>query len=89
MKRGPKPPRPEEPRTPPSAEAAAILQIKVWLVGICPMVCRRVLVSAAFTLRELHGVIQVTMGWEGSTSTISSYARRAVARRRWLHRRPT
>ena len=29
------------------------------------MVWRRVLVPAAFTLRELHGVIQVTMGWEG------------------------
>lgn len=65
MKRGPKPPRPEEPCTPPSAETAAILQIKVWLVGISPMVWRRVLVPAAFTLCELHGVIQVTMGWEG------------------------
>src|SRR5277367_2176903 len=29
------------------------------------MVWRRVLVPAAFTLRELHGVIQVAMGWEG------------------------
>jgi hypothetical protein len=28
------------------------------------MVWRRVLVPASFTLRELHGVIQVTMGWE-------------------------
>jgi hypothetical protein len=26
---------------------------------------RRVLVPASFTLRELHGVVQVTMGWEG------------------------
>jgi hypothetical protein len=47
------------------AAAAAILQVKVWLIGISPMVWRRVLVPAAFTLRELHGVIQVTMGWEG------------------------
>jgi hypothetical protein len=29
------------------------------------MVWRRVLVQAAFTLRELHGVIQVAMGWAG------------------------
>ena len=29
------------------------------------MVWRRVLVPASFTLRELHGVIQVAMGWEG------------------------
>ena len=46
-------------------DASAILQVKVWLVGISPMVWRRVLVPASFTLRELHGVIQVTMGWEG------------------------
>ena len=48
---------------PPDAEA--VLQIKVWLIGISPMVWRRVLVPAALTLRELHGVIQVAMGWEG------------------------
>jgi len=42
-----------------------VLQVKVWLVGISPMVWRRVLVPASFTLRELHGVIQVIMGWEG------------------------
>jgi hypothetical protein len=29
------------------------------------MVWRRVLVPTTFTLRELHGVIQVVMGWEG------------------------
>jgi len=42
-----------------------ILQLKVWLVGISPMVWRRVLVSASCSLRELHGVFQVAMGWEG------------------------
>ena len=41
-----------------------ILQIKMRLVGISPMIWRRVLVPASFTLRELHGVIQVAMGWE-------------------------
>jgi uncharacterized protein YeaO (DUF488 family) len=45
--------------------ADAVLQVKVWLVGISPMVWRRILVPARFTLRELHGVIQVAMGWEG------------------------
>ena len=39
------------------AAAEAVLQIKVWLTGISPMVWRRVLVPASFTLRELHGVI--------------------------------
>ena len=47
------------------ADSEAILQVKVWLTGISPMIWRRVLVPAAFTLRELHGVIQVAMGWEG------------------------
>jgi hypothetical protein len=49
----------------PAEGADAIVQIKVWLVGISPMVWRRVLVPAACTLRELHGVIQVAMGWDG------------------------
>jgi Plasmid pRiA4b ORF-3-like protein len=49
----------------PAADAAAILQVKVWLTGISPMVWRRVLVPSTFTLHELHGVIQVAMGWEG------------------------
>ena len=41
------------------------MQVKVWLLGISPMVWRRLLVSDTCTLRELHGVIQVAMGWEG------------------------
>lgn len=62
MKRRPKPPVPEED---PAGGGEAILQVKVWLTGISPMVWRRVLVPTTFTLRELHGVIQVAMGWEG------------------------
>ena len=41
------------------------MQVKVWLLGISPMVWRRVLVPSTCTLGELHGVIQVAMGWEG------------------------
>ena len=41
------------------------MQIKVWLLGIGPMVWQRVLVPGTCTLRELHGVIQVAMVWEG------------------------
>ena len=58
MKRRPKQTPVEDSGGAPSATAAeAVLQIKVWLIGISPMVWRRVLVPAAFTLRELHGVI--------------------------------
>ena len=61
-----------------SADAEAIVQVKVWLLGISPMVWRRVLVPATFTLRELHGVIQVAMGWEGIHLYDFCLARRAL-----------
>ena len=48
-----------------AAAGAESVKIKVWLLGISPMVWRRVLVPSTCTLRELHGVIQVAMGWEG------------------------
>jgi hypothetical protein len=62
MKRRLKPPVPTKNLAP---GADAILQVKFWLTGIGPMVWWRVLVSATFTLRELHGVIQVAIGWKG------------------------
>jgi hypothetical protein len=40
-------------------EATEIVQIKVWLLGISPMIWRRLLVPNTCTLRELHGIIQV------------------------------
>jgi hypothetical protein len=42
-----------------------ILQVTMRLVGISPMIWRRVLLPVAWTLEELHGVIQAAMGWEG------------------------
>jgi pRiA4b ORF-3-like protein len=39
-------------------------QIKITLRGIRPPIWRRVLVPSKFTLFELHGVIQIAMGWE-------------------------
>jgi hypothetical protein len=42
-----------------------IIQLKVRLLGISPMIWRSVLVPTSMTLRELHGVLQVAMGWEG------------------------
>src|SRR5713226_4787784 len=65
MTRRPKQPQPAENPMPCATDANAIVQVKVWLLGVSPMVWRRVLVPASFTLRELHGVFQVAMGWEG------------------------
>ena len=41
------------------------MQLKVRLLGISPMIWRRVMIPTTMTLRELHGVLQVAMGWEG------------------------
>lgn len=51
--------------TAPASDDSQIVQIKVWLVGISPMMWRRVLVPAVCTRRELHGLFLVAMGWEG------------------------
>lgn len=42
-----------------------IIQLKIRLLGISPMIWRRVLVPVSIGVRELHGIIQVAMGWEG------------------------
>ena len=49
----------------PAAPPKAILQLKVRLLGISSMIWRRVLVPESVSLRELHGVVQLAMGWEG------------------------
>ena len=59
----------------------SVLRLKVRLLGISPMVWRRVLVPAAFTLSELHGVIQVVMGWEGHH--LYQFGLRAVSYGSW------
>ena len=49
----------------PAAPPGAILQLKVRLLEFSPMMWRRVLVPESMSLRELHGVVQLAMGWEG------------------------
>ena len=56
---------PDEPADPERPSIGPALQLKVRLLQVSPMVWRRLLVPAATTLRELHGVVQVAMGWEG------------------------
>ena len=48
-----------------SSKTESVLQLKVRLLGISPMIWRRVLVPETMSLHELHGVLQVAMGWEG------------------------
>ncbi len=42
-----------------------VLQLAVRLLDVSPMAWQRLLVPAAETLRDLHGILQVAMGWEG------------------------
>ena len=49
---------------PPPKPTPPIVQLKIRLLGISPMVWRRVLVPTSISLHELHGVIQVAMGWD-------------------------
>ncbi|WP_256886361.1 plasmid pRiA4b ORF-3 family protein [Ochrobactrum sp. BTU2] len=66
-----KPPRRRQPSASattegePAGDPVTILQFRVWLKGLSPMVWRRVQVPSTMTLRELHGVLQVAMGWDG------------------------
>ena len=46
-------------------ESTRIVQLKIRLLGLSPMVWRRILVPESATLRELHGILQVGMGWDG------------------------
>ena len=48
-----------------AAPPGAILQLEVRLLGISPMIWRCVLVPESVSLRELHGVVQLMMGWVG------------------------
>ena len=46
-------------------ESTRIVQLKVHLLGLSPMVWRRVLVPEPVTFRGLHGILQAAMGWDG------------------------
>lgn len=41
-----------------------IYQLKVVLLGISPMIWRRLLVSSDSTIADLHYTLQIAMGWE-------------------------
>ena len=47
-------------------EQGSALQLKARLPGISPMIRRRVSVPRTMSLHELHGVLQVAMGWEAT-----------------------
>ncbi|TQN60576.1 plasmid pRiA4b ORF-3 family protein [Agrobacterium tumefaciens] len=46
-----------------SEDEVFILQFRVWLRDLNPMVWRGLQVPSAMTLREFQGILQVAMGW--------------------------
>jgi hypothetical protein len=46
--------------------SSTVYQLKVVLLGISPLIWRRILVDCDSTIAELHSIIQVTMGWSNS-----------------------
>ena len=48
-----------------AAPSGEVLQLKIRLLGVSPIVWRRVLVPESMSLHELHGMVQLAMGWEG------------------------
>lgn len=58
------------------ANDAMMYQLKVTLNGIRPPIWRRLLVPSSYSLRDLHDVLQVAMGW--TDSHLHQFAARGV-----------
>lgn len=46
--------------------SSTVYQLKVVLLGISPLIWRRILVDGDSTIAELHHIIQIIMGWSNS-----------------------
>lgn len=57
---------PARPLSPARPGPAAVLRLRVDLVGAKPPVWRRVEVPSTLHLDELHGLLQLLLGWTGS-----------------------
>jgi hypothetical protein len=59
-------PRRSKKETPQPIAPEQIYQLKITLVGIRPMIWRRIQVSAETSLPYLHAILQIVMGWTNS-----------------------
>ncbi len=50
----------------PSSTVNAVYQLKITLRDVRPPVWRRILVTDATTLHQLHWIVQAAMGWTNS-----------------------
>jgi hypothetical protein len=68
----------------PSVSSASVHQLKITLDNIDPPIWRRVLVPSDLTLGQLHGVIQIAMGWEEAHMHQFEVGRKLYGERRVL-----
>ena len=61
-----------------ASSAGEVLQFKVWLMGVSPLQ-----VPPEMTLRELHGTLQVAIGWE--SLHLYQFVLRGKRHGSWLH----
>ncbi|MGE5659579.1 MAG: IS1096 element passenger TnpR family protein [Actinomycetota bacterium] len=66
-----------------------IYQFKVVLLGISPMIWRRVLVSSDSTIENLHHIVQLTMGWSDIHLHHFIIQESDFFRGRWAENEPT
>ena len=55
-----------------NSEQLVIYQLHIFILGISPMIWRRVQVRSDSTIADLHYIIQIAMGWTDSHEHIAS-----------------
>jgi hypothetical protein len=58
--------------------SAQVYQFKVVLREGSPLIWRRLLVTSATTIAQLHAIFQAALGWGGSAFTSVPYARQGI-----------
>lgn len=48
------------------SEQIIVSQLKIFILGISPMIWRRIKVRSDTTIADLHYIIQIAMGWTDS-----------------------
>jgi Plasmid pRiA4b ORF-3-like protein len=56
------------------SEQITVYQLKIFILGISPMIWRRFKVHSNSTITDLHYIVQIVMGWTDSQATFSGEA---------------
>jgi Plasmid pRiA4b ORF-3-like protein len=51
-----------------------VYQLKIFILGISPMIWRRIKVRSDNTIADLHYIIQIAMGWTDSQASFACVA---------------